>query len=286
MRPHQWVKNVFVLAPVVFAKELFDVQLLIRAGGAFGVFCFLAAAVYTLNDIVDAEADRMHPVKRFRPIASGQVTVGQAKLLLATLLVLAFGGAAYGSTAFLLTATTYFILNVAYSFKLKHIAYLDVGIISAGFVLRVMAGGYGTHIQVSNYLFVCTALLALFLGFGKRRHELTVAAHRAGKQRAALKGYSERGLDAALMLTGLATVGVYTSYTLDEHTLEFFQSEHLWWTSGFVVAGVLRFLFLVRHRPKAESPTQEMLKDGPFVAAVLLWVMVVLWIVYNLQPSP
>jgi 4-hydroxybenzoate polyprenyltransferase len=285
VRPHQWVKNVFVLAPIVFAKDLFEPRLVLRAIGAFGVFCLIAGAIYTINDLADVEADREHPVKRFRPIASGRVPPGVAKVSAVVLIVLALGGAWSGPLPFFFTVLTYFILNLAYSFKLKHVAYVDVGIIATGFVLRVMAGGYGTKILVSTYILACTALLALFLGFGKRRHELAVAERKAKKQRASLESYTKRGLDVSLAVTGIATVGTYAAYTLDSHTREFFGSNRLWLTTGFVVWAVLRFLHLVRSRPKAESPTQEMLKDGPFVMAVLLWLMVVLWVVYNLRPS-
>jgi 4-hydroxybenzoate polyprenyltransferase len=285
LRPHQWVKNVFVLAPVFFAKDLFDGRLFLRAAGAFGVFCLLAGAVYTINDIADADADRRHPVKRFRPIASGRVSVGAAKILAGTLVVLGMAGAAYGPRGFLIVAWAYFLQNLAYSFKLKQYAYVDVALIAAGFVLRVIGGGYGTYIPVSGYLILCTALLALFLGFGKRRHELAAAAGRAKEQRAALSGYSPKGLDTALALTGIATVGTYLAYTLDPATAVYFGSDKLWLTAIFVVLAVLRFLHLVRSRPHAESPTQEMLRDGPFVAAVMVWVMVVIWIVYHLRPS-
>lgn len=285
VRPHQWVKNVFVLAPVFFAKDLFEVHLLLRAVGAFGVFCLLAGAVYTVNDISDAEADKLHPVKRHRPIASGGVPVRVARVFAVVLVVLGLAGAAYGPRAFFVVALVYFLQNLAYSFKLKQYAYVDVALIAAGFVLRVVGGGYGTHIPVSGYLVVCTALLALFLGFGKRRHELAAAQARAKQQRKALQRYSSRGLDAALAVTGLATVGTYVAYTIDPATRAYFGSDKLWLTTVFVVLAVLRFLHLVRSRPEAESPTQEMLRDGPFVAAVLLWVGVVVWIVYNLRPS-
>lgn len=287
MRPHQWVKNVFVLAPVVFAKDLFQYRLFLRAAGAFGVFCLLAGAVYTINDLADAEADREHPFKRYRPIASGRVSTNAARALAIALVVLGLGGAAYGPPAFLAVAATYFVLNLAYSFRLKNFPYIDVGIIASGFVLRVLAGGFGTHIHISNYLVACTALLALFLGFGKRRHEYTAAESEAKKkkQRVSLAGYTGRGLDIALGITGIATVITYLAYTLDARTRAFFQSDYLWPTTLFVVLAVLRFLHLVRSRTRSESPTQEMLKDGPFVAAVLLWVMVVIWIVYNLRPT-
>ena len=285
IRPHQWVKNVFCLAPIAFAKELFDPDLILRAGAAFAVFCLLAGSIYTMNDIADIEADRQHPVKRHRPIPSGRVPIGVARALAVTLIAVALVGAALTSAGFFAVAIGYFILNVAYSFRLKHVAYVDVCCIAAGFVLRVVGGGSATQIQVSSYLLLCTALLALFLGFGKRRHELAAAAGRAGQTRAALESYTTRGLDIALSATALTTVVTYLAYTLDPHTREYFQSNSLWVSTLFVVLGVLRFLHLVRSRPSSESPTQEMLRDGPFVLIVLLWTGLVMWVVYNLRPS-
>jgi decaprenyl-phosphate phosphoribosyltransferase len=285
LRPHQWVKNAFVLAPVVFAKEIFDHQLLLRAGGAFAIFCLLAGAIYTVNDIADYEADRQHPVKRHRPIASGQVSISGARATAAILMLLCLGGAFWLSPPFGVVALAYFGLNLAYSLKLKHVAYLDVGCISAGFVFRVLGGGLATETPISNYLLLCTALLALFLGFGKRRHELTAASGRAGKQRAALESYTRRGLDVALLVTSVLTLATYVAYTLDPRTRELFGSDWLWPSSLFVLLGEIRFFQLVTSRPRAESPTQEMLKDGPFVAIVVAWVILVMWIVYKFRPG-
>ncbi len=281
LRPHQWVKNVFVLAPVVFAKEVFDAGLLLRAASAFAVFCLLAGSVYTLNDLADVEADRVHPVKRYRPIASGRVPQAWARALCLALVVVALGWAATLGIPFLAVTSLYFAQNVAYSLKLKHIAYIDVSCIALGFVLRVAAGGFATGISISRYLLLCTALLALFLGFGKRRHELTSAR----KARAALESYTQRGLDLALGISGIATAVCYLMYTLAERSRAFFHSDHLWVSTVFVVLGGLRFLFLVKNRPRAESPTQEMLRDGPFVAVILGWVALVMWMVYQLKPS-
>lgn len=285
LRPHQWVKNVFVLAPVVFAKEVFASDFLMRAASAFAVFCLLAGAVYAMNDVADLEADRLHRFKRFRPVASGRVPASWARLLSAGLIALSLGWSALLGLPFFATALCYLILNLAYSLKLKHQAYLDVGCISAGFVLRVVAGGFATEIQVSRYLLACTALLALFLGFGKRRHELASSAKRVRGQRAALESYTRPGLDAALGVTGAATVVIYLVYTLDPHTRAFFRSDLLWLSTVFVVLGVGRFVSIVRGRPHAESPTQEMLRDGPFVGIVLFWVALVMLLVYQLRPS-
>jgi 4-hydroxybenzoate polyprenyltransferase len=282
VRPHQWVKNVFVLAPIVFAKEVFAVDLLTRAGAAFGIFCMLAGAVYALNDLADVDADRVHPVKRYRPIASGRVPASWVLPFVVTLIVVALGAAAVLDYRFAAVGALYFAQNIAYTKKLKHVAYLDVGCIALGFVLRVLAGGLATGIQISFYLVACTALLALFLGFGKRRHEFA-AAERSGRQRIALESYSDKGLDLALTLTAVATVGTY--YTLDPRTRAFFHSDWLWTSALFVVLAVFRFLFIVRFRPRAESPTQAMLRDGPFVGIVMGWVILVVWVVYHLRPA-
>jgi len=283
VRPHQWVKNAFVLAPVVFAKHLTHPSIIKSALGAFGVFCLLSGAVYTLNDIVDEKADRVHPVKRFRPIASGQVPVPLAKALLVALVIVSFGGALLGPPKFFAVAAGYFVLNIAYSFGLKKIAYLDVGCISLGFVLRVLAGGFATGTPISGYMVGCTALLALFLGFGKRRHEL--AGANANKQRAALEAYSPQVLTFALAATGIATIATYLAYTLDHDTQRFFQNPYLWATTIHPLFGVVRFLQLVGSRPKSESPTQEILRDVPFMMNIVLWIIEVVFIVYRLRPS-
>ncbi len=283
VRPNQWVKNSFVLAPLVFAKHLTHPSVIMSAVGAFGVFCVLAGAVYTLNDLVDVEADRVHPVKRKRPIASGQVPVPLAKAMLGVLVIVGLAGACLGPWRFAVAAAAYFVLNIAYSFRLKKIAYLDVGLIATFFVLRVIAGGYAIRTNVSFYLLACTALLALFLGFGKRRHEL--GSSNATKQRVALEAYSSKTLTVALAVTGLASVATYVAYTLDARTEALFDSQFLFLTAIHPLFGVVRFLQLVVTRPKAESPTQEMLRDVPFMLNLVAWVAEIMVIVYRLRPS-
>jgi 4-hydroxybenzoate polyprenyltransferase len=239
--------------------------------------------VYTLNDLVDVEADRVHQVKRHRPIASGDVPYSLARALLVVLLLLCAVGCALGPWPFAVMAAAYFVLNIAYSLRLKHIAYLDVACLGAFFVLRVLAGGFATRTPVSGYMIACTAFLALFLGFGKRRHELAGAD--AHKQRAALAAYSPRLLFWALAATGFAAVASYLAYTLDANTRAFFDSDWLWLTALHPLIGVLRFLQIVRSRPGAESPTQEMLRDTPFMLNLTVWVVEVVAIVYRLRPT-
>ena len=283
LRPQQWVKNLFVLAPVVFAKHMTDPALIQAALGAFATFCLLAGAVYTLNDLVDADADRVHAVKRHRPIASGRVPVPVAKVMFVILVVVALSAALFLPLRFAAVALAYFVLNLAYSFGLKKVAYVDVGCIALGFVLRVTAGGFATSTPLSAFMLACTALLALFLGFGKRRHELSSST--ASKQRVALSAYSTRALNWALGVTGVASVVTYVAYTLSPTTQQIFDSQWLWVTAIHPVFGVVRFLQLVGGRPKAESPTQEMLRDTPFVLNLVMWVVEVLLIVYHLRPT-
>ncbi len=304
LRPHQWVKNLFVLAPMFFHRDVvlatsagpaLNLAVSGRALGATAVFCLLAGAVYTVNDLVDVSADRAHPVKRHRPIASGVVPEGLARTMAAILVAAALAGAASLSTGVLLAAVVYFAQNLAYSFKLKHVPFVDVSLISLGFVLRVLAGGWATGVHVSSYMVACTGLLALFLGFGKRRHEISTA--NAVKQRAALERYSPRALDAALAVTGTATAVCYVAYTLDAGTRAFFQSDALWLTAPFVIFGIVRFLGLLGTGTEngaagdpidargAESPTEAMLRDVPFVLNLFLWVAAVVAIVYRLRPS-
>jgi len=283
MRPHQWVKNLFVLAPVVFAKNLTHPSIIISALGAFGIFCLLAGSIYTLNDIVDVEADRVHPVKRHRPIAAGRVPLPVAKAMVVVLLGLCIGGGLLGPWRFLAVAMGYFVLQTAYSFRLKKVAYVDVACIASGFVLRVLAGGFATKTPVSTYMILCTAFLALFLGFGKRRHELLGA--KAVKQREALKHYSLEALFWALAASGVAAVVSYLFYTLDDRIQQVFNSDWLWLTTIHPLIGVARFLQLIKSRPNAESPTQEMLRDVPFVLNLVTWVIEVIVIVYRLRPT-
>ena len=296
IRPHQWVKNLFVMAPMFFHKDVFlataagpalNLTVTARAAAATAVFCMLAGAVYTINDLVDVEADRVHPVKRNRPIASGVVPAPTAKLVAAALVISSLGAALVLDWHFAAVAALYFAQNVAYSFKLKQVAFIDVGLIAFGFLLRVIAGGLATDTHVSAYMLACTALLALFLGFGKRRHEISSAT--AGKQRTALETYTAKSLNFALVLTGTATAVTYVAYTVDSATRVFFNSNWLWVTAPFTVFGIVRFLMLVSGRAgrgrRAESPTQEMLSDVPFVLNLVAWVCVVVAIVYRLRPG-
>ena len=279
MRPHQWVKNLFVVAPLVFAKGLGELPLMLRSAAAFAAFSLAASAIYVLNDLADVEADRAHPTKRRRPIASGQLSESAAKAAIGVLATLAIGVAFSLSLPVVGTIVGYFVLQVAYTFALKRVPYVDVLCIAAGFELRVLCGTFALDVPPTPYLLVVTALLSLFLGFGKRMHELRQGAG-AKKQRSVLSKYSEKTLTVLLQLTALATTLTYVIYTLDPATREFFGTDYLAATIVFTEFGVIRFLDLVRNESEADSPTEQMLKDWPFLVNLVLWAVAVVVVIY------
>lgn len=277
VRPRQWVKNLFVGAPVLFAQKLTDGRAAWRAAAAVGIFCLISSAVYLWNDLVDREKDRAHPKKRLRPIAAGELSVRAAQVAATAL---ALTGLALGlllGPGFTAVAAGYLLLNVAYSLVLKKVAYLDVMVLASGFLLRVIAGALAVDVVASPWLLLCTGLLACFTGFGKRARELAVSADATA--RSSLAAYRPVLLRWALWGTGLATVGAYLAYTLAEHTRSFFHTDRMVWTSPLVLIGVGRFAALVRRRG-AESPTDEMLRDPLFVATLCAYAATVLGIIY------
>lgn len=279
MRPHQWVKNLFVVAPLVFAQELLNVHAALRSLAGFAVFSIVASAVYVLNDLSDVEADRNHPTKRLRPIASGAVSVPAARLLLAGLLALGgLGGMTLGPP-FLGIIAAYFAKDIAYSFGLKKIAYLDVLFIALGFELRVLAGAFAAEVPASGYLLVVTFLFATFLGLGKRLHELGHAGDGTAT-RSALRAYDPRIVTGAMAVSGVLTLITYATYTVDPHTIEAFGTANLWVTTLNALFGFARFIFLVRRRDNAESPTDAMLRDWPFLLNLAAWAVEIVVLLY------
>ncbi len=281
MRPRQWAKNVFVLAPLVFARQLDDPRVLGRALLAFAAFSLLASAVYLFNDIHDREEDRHHPRKRDRPIAAGRlplvVAAAAASLLAAA--ALAMGQALGGACVAILVA--YSISNLAYSLGLKRVVILDVMVLSFGFVLRVMAGGVAVGVEVSAWLILCTSFLALFLAFSKRRHELMLLAKHAADQRQVLSHYSPAFLDQMINVVTAGTVVAYAVYAISPETVEKFDTRDLIFTMPFVLFGIFRHLFLIYQQPSERNPTEAILSDRPFLVNILLWVASVVWVIYR-----
>jgi decaprenyl-phosphate phosphoribosyltransferase len=280
VRPHQWVKNLFVAAPLVFAKRIGDLPSDLRAGAAFAAFCLLSSAVYLVNDLVDLEKDRAHPIKRNRPIASGKLKPEVARTLAALFALAALAGGLFLGWSFAVTAAGYLALNAAYSFRLKRVAFVDVACISLGFLLRVLAGAFAIDVPPSRWLLVCTLLLSALLGFGKRAHELRIGGEGGHMHREVLGDYDPRVLRVLLAVLGVATTAAYLIYTRTQHTNELFGGGHLIFTVPFVAFGVFRFIRIVSRTDKADSPTDSMLHDPAFVVNLVLYAAAVVAIVW------
>jgi len=273
MRPRQWTKNAFIFAAIVFDVKLFHPIPFLRTLAGFGLFCLMSSAVYIFNDLMDVNTDRLHPVKKNRPIPSGKIPMGLAFLIGLVLAIVSLGLAALLAWQFALVLLIYLALMLAYSRWLKHIPILDVFIIATGFVLRVHAGT--TLIQVqrfSPWLYVVMTLLALYLGFGKRRAELALLANGAGEHRKVLDGYSIPLLDQYIIIVSGTTVVAYSLYT-------FFRPDaplDLMLTIPFVVYAIFRYLYVIQIKNAGGEPEEVLLTDRPLQIAILLWGLMVL----------
>jgi 4-hydroxybenzoate polyprenyltransferase len=281
VRPSQWIKNLFLFAALVFAKELFEVDKILITLQAFAAFCLTASSVYIINDILDVEADRAHPKKRFRPIAAHSITIPQALVLLAGLIALGLVIVYPLPSKFKVILAGYFVINLAYSFKLKEIMLLDVFIIAAGFMLRVLGGAYAIDVAVSSWLVLCTMFISLFLGFAKRRGEL-VAVQSAGalSERKVLQQYRQEVLDQMLTITGAGTVISYALYTVAPRTLETFHTDKLIYTTVFVIYGVFRYIHLAHSTDSTENPTAVITSDIPIIIVAALWILSCVLLIY------
>jgi decaprenyl-phosphate phosphoribosyltransferase len=282
IRPRQWVKNVFVGAPLVFSRELANLPSVTRTVLAMIAFCALSGAVYAFNDVHDVAADRLHPTKRLRPIAAGELSERGALVWSALLAVGALAGSLALAWQLAVFAAAYLVQNLAYSLGLKKVAFLDVALIATGFLLRVLAGAAAINVPASRWLLLCTALLALFLGLGKRGHELAWATRneRATTTRAALAGYRIEVVRVAMIGLAIVTCAAFIAYTLWPHTVEFFGTDHLVLVSPFVVLGVIRFLMLSLWSTADESPTEAMLGDRWFLAILASATLTTIYVIY------
>ena len=280
LRPQQWVKNGFVFAALIFSHSITDWHRNVRVmAGAF-LFCLMSSAVYLFNDIVDAPEDRKHPVKRLRPLASGRLGVGTAAIAATTLALVSLGGAWALDHTFFAILATYALINVLYSWVLKRVVLLDVFVISAGFVLRVVGGGVIIHVEISPWLVVCATLLALFLALSKRRNELVVLGNEAGNHRSILSNYSPYFLDQLIGIVTASTVMSYALYTLSSDVQVKFPGKRLDLTIPFVLFGIFRYLYLVHHNEEGGNPTRLLLTDPVLLSVVLFWAASVIFIIY------
>jgi 4-hydroxybenzoate polyprenyltransferase len=279
IRPRQWPKNIFIFAALVFDKQLLNPGAFLRTLAGFALFCLISSSVYIFNDLADVAADRQHPEKKNRPIASGKLSISAAWAAGLALVIITVGLAFFLTRGFETVLVIYFLINMAYSKWLKHIPIVDVLIIAAGFVLRVHAGV--TLIQVqrfSPWLYVVMTLLALFLGFGKRRAELALLAQGAGSHRKVLDGYTLPLLDQYIMIVSGTTIVAYSFYTFSAPNVP--ENHSMMLTIPFVIYTIFRYLYLIEVEHAGGAPEEILLSDRPFQIAMFLWGAAVLAIFY------
>lgn len=281
LRPSQWTKNLIIFAALMFGQRLFDLQSVLYSVAAFVVFCVLSGVVYLLNDVADRDADRRHPIKKNRPIASGAVPVPAALMTAAILGAVGLGVAFALRTEFGFFATAYVALLAFYSGPLKHVVIIDVLTIAIGFVLRAAAGAVAIAVPISNWLLFLTILLALFLALSKRRHELVLLADSATSHRRILEEYTPYLLDQMISVVTASTLVAYAFYTINPETVEKFHTTHLGLTLPFPLYGIFRYLYLVHQKEGGGSPAEMLLNDRPLLICVALWATAVALIIYG-----
>jgi len=281
-RPTQWLKNGVLLAALVFAGEMSQTLKIELALFGVVVFCLLSSAIYTFNDLIDREQDRQHPLKKERPLASGKVTVGQAVSMIIVLLIAGLVGAWFINMNFFIISLVFIGLNLLYTLFLKNIVILDAMTVGLSFVIRACAGALAIGVTASTWMLINTLLLALFLSFGKRRHELMLLEEGAVAHRKILGHYSPYLLDQMIGITTASVVVMYMLYSFSTEVSEKLGTDYLYLTIPFVVYGIFRYLYLIHKKDKGGSPTRVLITDLPILMTVLLWVLTSILILYYL----
>lgn len=280
LRPRQWVKNLLVLAPLIFGRRLFNPEAVADGLLAFALFCLVSSAGYLVNDLRDLGHDRLHPSKRARPLAAGLVGAGASSATAVVLFAAGLAGSLLVGRRFALALGAYALLSLAYTFLLKRVVLVDVFAVAAGFVLRAAGGALAINVELSSWLLICTTLAALLIAFGKRRSELLLLKEGADGHRRVLEEYDVRFLDMMTGISAAATVMSYALYTASDETVARFGTRGLLLTLPFVLYGVFRYLFLVYCRGRGGDPVETALGDPATLANVLLWAASVVLVLY------
>lgn len=281
LRPLQWLKNGFVFTPLIFSKHLLDKEYFIKSILAFIAFCLASSLIYVINDIVDKDADKLHPEKKKRPIASGEISVVLAICIAIVLTISSLLIAQMLPINFLFTILLYVTIQFAYTFSLKHIVILDLFVIATGFMLRVFGGAFAIQVVISHWIVLTTLFLSLFLAASKRRAELVmIKKQNIQTQRRVLQEYSVPFLDSLLIITTTGMAISYALYTMAERTITVFRSEYLIFTTVFVLFGIFRYLFLVLVKDEGENPTAILTKDVPMAMNMFFWLVACVIIIY------
>lgn len=280
MRPREWSKNLLVFSGVIFSRSLNDTNSLWISFLGFVIFCCASSGIYIFNDLCDLKQDREHPVKSKRPLASGALNANFARFMLVLLLTASTLGALWLNYSFALVIAIYLTTCLSYSLKLKHVVILDVILIASGFVLRAVSGAVLINVDVSEWLVLCTSMVALLVGFGKRRHEMVLLEETAGNHRRALSDYSVGFIDALMNICAGAAVITYALYTRADETVLRVGSHGMLLTIPFVVYGVFRYLFLIHRRHEGGDPVQILFRDRPTLLNLLLWIAAAGLVIY------
>ncbi len=282
IRVHQWVKNFFVFVPLLFSIHFFDWSYLKISLLAFVIFSLASSSIYVINDLVDVNADRAHPKKKNRPIASGKIKIPFAITTSSFLLVIIFSIIPYSNPEFLYSVICFLILNILYSFVFKNIVILDVFSIAAGFAIRVLGGAFAINVPISNWLLLTTMFISLFLGVMKRHSELVLVSEKENHEsRKVLSQYSLNFADQMATVAAAGVIICYALYTVAPRTVNVFGSENLIYTTPFVVFGIFRFMYLEYKSQKGENTTRVVATDIPMILTVILYILVTMFIVYK-----
>jgi len=285
LRPQQWIKNVFIFAGLIFSRQFYYAESIITSIFAFLIFSLLSSGVYVINDILDYEEDKIHPVKSKRPIAAGRIKKENAWIISALLIFAAYVLAFFISNSFFYTCLVYSCMMVLYSLKVKHLVILDVLFVAIGYVLRAIAGAVAINVEISSWLLLCTLLLALFIVVSKRRTEIVLLGEEAVKHRKILFHYSIDMLNQMIAIVTSACIVSYCLYTLAPETVSKFHTRDLIFTVPFVIYGIFRYLFLTYKKQKADIPEKLLIKDLPLQICIISWVIVCVAILVNAQPA-
>jgi 4-hydroxybenzoate polyprenyltransferase len=280
MRPNHWLKNTFILAPLFFSGSVTDIEKTGLTALTFVAFCLMSSAVYFLNDILDRERDKIHPVKCNRPIASGAMSIPLAITIAIIFCTISLALSYSITPAISVILASYAVVNIAYSTWLKHVVITDVFCIALGFVFRVVAGAFSIGVHPTAWIVIATFLLSLFLGLAKRRNELLLLGKESTEHRPILNAYTPKLVDELISVVTPITLITYILYTLDPVTIERFHSKYLYTTSIFVVFGIFRYLYLVHRENLGGSPTDIVVKDGPMLGALIGWIATFTLFVY------
>jgi 4-hydroxybenzoate polyprenyltransferase len=282
IRPKQWLKNFFVFAPIIFAGQLLSFEHFFKNFVAFLAFCGVSSLVYIINDITDIESDRIHKKKRFRPLASGEVTINQAKIFFVIIAVITTALCYKTNLYFASIVIVYFFINLLYSIWVKDIVIVDVFFISFGFMLRVIGGAAAISVSISSWMILTTIFISLFLAISKRRAELSqVDSENINKQRKVLTHYDISFTDQMNTIAATGTIICYALYTVSEKATSTFHTDNLIYTTPFVIYGIFRYLYLIHKKNLGENPEQIVTKDIPMIINVILWFIFSVFIIYK-----